>query len=261
MPRKPMPDVIVVLPGILGSVLQKNGKDIWALSAGALARGVFTGLGSVKDLTLTQDSPDVEDLGDGVTASRLMSDVHLIPGLWKIDGYSKIASYIRSTFKVETGKNYFEFPYDWRRDNAIAAKRLRRMALPWLKDWQATSGMKMAKLILVCHSMGGLVARYFLENLGGWEHTRSLVTFGTPYRGSLNALDFIANGLQKKLGPITLLDLSDFLRSLTSVYQFLPVYDCYDQGEGILRNVGEIQGIPNLVAKKSGTPLKFQNPT
>jgi pimeloyl-ACP methyl ester carboxylesterase len=39
------------------------------------------------------------------------------------------------------------------------------------------------KLILVGHSMGGLVARYFLECLEGWRDTRRLVTFGTPYRG------------------------------------------------------------------------------
>ena len=30
MPRKQMGDVIVMLPGITGSVLQKDGKDVWA---------------------------------------------------------------------------------------------------------------------------------------------------------------------------------------------------------------------------------------
>jgi hypothetical protein len=35
--------------------------------------------------------------------------------------------------------------------------------------------------------MGGLVARYYLEVLGGWEKCRALFTFGTPHRGSLNA--------------------------------------------------------------------------
>ena len=40
-----------------------------------------------------------------------------------------------------------------------------------------------AKLILIGHSMGGLVARYFLECLDGWRDTRMLITFGTPHRG------------------------------------------------------------------------------
>ena len=35
MSRTPVGDVIVLLPGIMGSVLQKDGKDVWALSGGA----------------------------------------------------------------------------------------------------------------------------------------------------------------------------------------------------------------------------------
>ena len=48
--------------------------------------------------------------------------------------------------------------------------------------------------------MGGLVSRYYLEVLGGWRDTRRLITFGTPYRGSLNAVDFAANGFSKFFG-------------------------------------------------------------
>jgi hypothetical protein len=36
MPR-PMKDVVVLLPGILGIVLRKDGKDVWAFSGGATA--------------------------------------------------------------------------------------------------------------------------------------------------------------------------------------------------------------------------------
>src|SRR5215213_8306491 len=32
--RTPMSDVIVLLPGITGNVLQKDGHDVWALSGG-----------------------------------------------------------------------------------------------------------------------------------------------------------------------------------------------------------------------------------
>jgi pimeloyl-ACP methyl ester carboxylesterase len=104
-----------------------------------------------------------------------------------------------------------------------------------------------AKLILVGHSMGGLISRYFLECLEGWRDTRMLVTFGTPYRGSLNALDFIVHGMRKGLGPITLIDLSKLLRSLTSVYQLLPIYPCYQAGgEGELVRLSEATGIPFL---------------
>ena len=59
-----------------------------------------------------------------------------------------------------------------------------------------------------------------------------LITFGTPHRGSLNAVDFLVNGFVKKLGPLKLADLSQLLRSLTSVYQLLPIYPCVDAGGG-----------------------------
>ena len=148
MARSKMPDVVVLLPGILGSVLQKNCKDIWALSAGAMARGLFTGLASIKDLALDSDPPGVEDIGDNVTASRLMADTHLFPGFWKIDGYSRIVQTILSKFQVELGQNYFEFPYDWRRDNRLAAVQLKRLSKAWLDSWRQKSGNAKARLVL-----------------------------------------------------------------------------------------------------------------
>ena len=219
MQRTPVTDVIVLLPGITGSVLAKDGKDVWALSGGAAMKSLLSLGGSIKDLELHGDDPDADDLGDGITAPRVMPDTHLIPGLWKIDGYGKIAATIKEQFDITPGANFFEFPYDWRRDNRASARRLARQSHDWLKAWRERTGNADAKLILLGHSMGGLVARHFLEVLDGWKDTRLLITFGTPYRGSLNALDFIANGLTKKLGPVTLINLTNLLRSFTSVYQ------------------------------------------
>lgn len=251
-----MPDVVVLLPGILGSVLQKDGHDVWALSGGAMVRGLLSLGDSIRALALTDDPWEEDDLGDGITASRLIPDVHLVPGLWKIDGYSRIANSIRSNFSVRPGENYFEFPYDWRRDNRNAARRLAASSAQWLRAWRESSGNAGARLVLVAHSMGGLAARYFLEVLDGWRDTRALVTFGTPYRGSLNALGFLANGFEKKLGPFTLVDLSDLLRSLTSVYQLLPIYPCHDGGDGTLRRVAEAD-IPHVDPSRSAAALAF----
>lgn len=234
MPREPMPDVVVLIPGILGSVLQRDGKDVWALSPGGLFRGL-TSLGkSIKSLALDGDDPFAEDLGDGVTAPRLMPDLHMIPGgFWKIDGYGKVAAFIKSNFDVTEGENYFEFPYDWRRDNRAHARRLERQAGDWLLAWKEKSGNQDPKLVLLCHSLGGMVARYYIEALGGWKCTRALITFGTPFYGSLNAIDFLSNGFSKGIGPLTL-DLWPLLRSLTSVHQLLPIYKCVTDANGTL---------------------------
>jgi pimeloyl-ACP methyl ester carboxylesterase len=237
---RPMTDVVVLLPGITGSVLRDDrGRDLWAPTAGTVARALVTLGRSVSELELLDENVD-----DGVTAPVLIPDLHLIPGLWKIDGYSKLSAYLQRQFAVTPGRNFFAFPYDWRRDNRVAARRLKDQTDRWLREWRRQ--VPDAKLILVAHSMGGLVARYFLECLEGWRDTRRLVTFGTPYRGSLNALDFLLYGWRKSLGPVPMPDLSRLLQSFPSVYQLLPIYPCLDQGDGRLVRVSEAAGLPQL---------------
>ena len=63
--KAPMKDIVVILPGILGSVLQKDGKDLWAVS-GQAVWDVFThSEQTLRHLRLSQDDPEAESLGDG----------------------------------------------------------------------------------------------------------------------------------------------------------------------------------------------------
>jgi len=233
-------DVIVLLPGILGSALEKGGKTLWDVSFGAIGRAVGSFGGSVNELVLSSDS----STGDGVTATHLLSDAHIVPFFWKIDGYAELSQFIQTKLGVTPGEDFFEFPYDWRLDNRICAQRLASAALGWLENRRRRCPD--ARLILVGHSMGGLVARYFLEMLQGWRYTRMLITLGTPYRGSVKALAFLANGLRKQVGPVTLLDLTRLVQSLPSVHQLLPIYPCVGEtGE-------ELQGLEAIDRRKIG---------
>jgi pimeloyl-ACP methyl ester carboxylesterase len=256
MPRAPMRDVIVLLPGIMGSALRRDGKIVWGFTGKALGSALFSRGKSIREnLTLAGDDPDVDDLGDGITANELIPDLHLIPGVWKIDGYTRVAKVIAQRFDVEEGQNFFHFAYDWRRDNRVAARKLRRLSHDWLERWREKTSNRDAKLILVAHSMGGLVSRWFLEMLEGWKDTRALITFGTPYRGSLNAVDALANGVRK--GPFGLMDLTTMSRSLTSLYQLLPIYPCYDDGDGTMLRVGETDRVPNVDPARAADALAF----
>jgi pimeloyl-ACP methyl ester carboxylesterase len=227
-------DLVILLPGITGSVLANaKGKEVWAPTGGAVWRAITSFGNSIEDLALASDDAD-----DGVTAPRLVPDVTLVPGLVKIDGYSRISQYLVEQLGLVEGQNFHPFPYDWRRDNRVNAKRLESQAMDWLQRWRASSGNADARLVLIGHSMGGLIARWFLECLGGWQHTRALMTLGTPHRGSLNAVGFIENGMKKGIGPFGL-DLSPLLRSFTSVYQLLPIYPCIEADGGALQRVAE----------------------
>lgn len=73
--------------------------------------------------------------------------------------------------------------------------------------------------------MGGLVARRYLACEGGAERCSLLVTLGTPYRGAAKAIGAIAHGIAKVPGR-TGERLHGLLRSLPSVHELLPTYDC-----------------------------------
>ena len=249
--------VVVVLPGISGSVLSKDGTEVWGASTAAIWKAVTSGGDSIRSLAIKGvDDPSLDDLGDGVKATALVQDLHIIPGLWKIDGYTGLVNRLRSSLQLEPGRNLFAFAYDWRRDNRVSARKLAQAAKVWLDRWRATSGASDAKLILVAHSMGGLVSQYFLEVMGGWKDALALVTFGTPYRGSLNALGYLANGFSEGVGPLKV-DLTSTLATFTAVYQLLPAFECVDRGDGKLARIGEIVGANGVDPARAKAALAF----
>jgi Lecithin:cholesterol acyltransferase len=249
--------LVVVLPGISGSVLSKDGKEVWGASTAAIWQAVTSGGDSIRSLAIKAvDDPSLDDLGDGVQATGLIQDLHIIPGLWKIDGYTSLVNRLKSSLQLESGRNLFEFAYDWRRDNRASARKLAQATKGWLAAWRAASGASDAKLVLVAHSMGGLVSQYFLEVMGGWRDARALVTFGTPYRGSLNALGYLANGFSEGVGPLKI-DLTLTLATFTSIYQLLPAFECVDRGHGKLERIGEIAGVKGVDAARAAAALAF----
>ena len=229
--RMEMRDLVVVLPGVTGSILAKDGKDVWALSSSALTTYLRSFGASLDQLTLhSVDDATLDDLGDGITATQLMPDSQIIPGFWKIDGYGVLTKRLLNSFELNEGRNFLTFPYDWRRDNRVSARKLAALIATALPVWREMSGNQQAKVILITHSMGGIIARRFVEVLEGWRLCRALITFGTPYRGSVKALSYLYNGY--KLGTV---DLSPLFRSCASVYQLLPTYPCCSFNDNVCR--------------------------
>ena len=218
-----MGDLVVVVPGILGSVLSNATGEIWG-TPGALFQTLLRFDRKLIALRLKADDASAPTAPDGVQATALVTGATLIPGFWQIAGYSGLMRWLREAMSGAVGteanlQNLIGFPYDWRRDNRISARLLGSAVDEHLRRWRETSRNPEAKVILVAHSMGGLVSRYYVEALGGWRQCRALVTFGTPHYGSMKALKYISNGL--RFGPV---DLSELVSTLPSVAQLLPTY-------------------------------------
>jgi pimeloyl-ACP methyl ester carboxylesterase len=237
MPQQTFGDLVVVIPGILGSKLARRDGDrlvtVWDFSIHHLASSLKTLISG--NIVLEGNGIDAPD--DGIEAVDLYS-YQLLPGFFGVDDYSPL---VRALQKSVGESQVISCPYDWRLSNRHAARKLDRVARSVLQEWRKKSGNADAKLWLVSHSMGGLVARYFCEALGGVEVTRAVITIGTPHRGSVRALEALVNG--KHFGP---LDATRLVRSLPSAYELLPLFPVLRQGsaQGVeMLRVAELYGL------------------
>src|SRR5512135_3285584 len=95
-----MDDLAVLIPGITGSVLSRDGRDLWNLSARTVWRTVISLGDTVRSLRLEYDNLDADVAPDGVTATTLIEDAHLVPGLCKVDGYSLLPKVLGEEFEL-----------------------------------------------------------------------------------------------------------------------------------------------------------------
>jgi pimeloyl-ACP methyl ester carboxylesterase len=237
-------DLVVVIPGILGSVLTRAGRQTWGY------RQVFR---SPRHLTarLTDDlafetnafADPHHGTDDGTVATGMLTTLGIIPGFWTIDGYDELLTNLRVRFLTDRDA-IGEFPYDWRQSNEYTARRLQRYVEPAL-DARRRAHPE-ARLVLIGHSMGGLVARYYAECLDTRKLTRRVVTIGTPYLGAAKALSVLANGHVELAGRR--IDLGDLVRFLPSVAELLPLYPSWGTTPARLAALGTpaatVPGLP-----------------
>lgn len=186
--------LVVVLPGIGGSVLARPGHRDDVVWSG--------GFGDVGNVLLW---PERLSIGE----HEWLEPVGLIRtrkafGVWTaIPGYDGVLRRLGELpgAVVDDGSpcgytvdaTVVGVPYDFRRSIVEAADRLdyqvrSRLAHLW------PGGGDRPRVVIVAHSLGGLVARYWLAQQENWRLCRALITLGTPHRGAPKALDVLANG-------------------------------------------------------------------
>ncbi len=74
------------------------------------------------------------------------------------------------------------------------------------------------KIFIIAHSVGGLVARYFIQRMGGAYYCNSLITLATPHRGSwLALLGFFSPLIVHFRALIQILPISRFIRKINKI--------------------------------------------
>lgn len=197
---------VVVIPGILGSKLGDVGCK-------RLTWGDRTSLWRFEELRLL---PNGQESAREHQPCGLIDRVQIL-GPLKVDAYADLLGTLRS-LDFRDGETLFSFPYDWRRSNYEAAK-----ALKVLLDRPPLAGQDVD---IVAHSMGGLVARLYIQELGGAPRVKRLITMGTPHLGSARMLEvadggwgFWANLVAGGLGNVRATALT-----FPSIYELMPRY-------------------------------------
>ena len=222
LPRHERPVPVVFVPGIMGSqLLRPDGSEAWLNLGNAIGH---------HDLRLPGTLPFLKDRDD-LQPGLLVGTDAFLPRAF---GFTEYADFIdlmdAAKFEPGLGKGhrYAVFTYDWRRDIVESARGL---ALR-LEGLAAETGDPDARFHLVGHSMGALVARYYLRFGGaeprtgdpvrwlGARRVASVVQVAPPNAGSIASLGAILDGERVGFSYTTL--AGPVVRRMPSVYQLLP---------------------------------------
>ncbi len=136
----------------------------------------------------------------------------------------------------QEGVNLFAFAYDWRQPNTYTAELLKSK----IASIKIQTGHD--KVDLVAHSMGGLVARSYIEGAGYQDDIDQLIFLATPHRGAPQAYlawegakfgNDLWDEFKERLFELEAIEhyhygpnkLFRYIRSMESVRELLPVYD------------------------------------
>lgn len=213
----------MVVPGIGGSVLARpgdpDGAAVWDASKSEIGKGLF------HPGRLDIDEP-LEPRG--LTESTKFLGFTLVPGyelllkMLEKEGFGAVDRRGDPNAPV-IGASVVAVPYDFRRSIVAAAERLDAVVDAHFDG--ASDAERAKRVIVVAHSMGGLVARVWLGLLRRWPWCRSLITLGTPHRGAPKALGWLVNGV-----PLASW-VTPTLRGWDSVVELLPRYPVVRDGD------------------------------
>jgi len=248
---------IIVIPGLLGSKLvdQDSGKTVWgAFGLGQVnpntpqgARLFGLPMAPGKKLKELQDNVKPAGALDRVIFNFLGFPLELnayynILQTLGVGGYRDQG--LGEAGAIDYGENHytcFQYDYDWRRDIVESAKQLDRFIQAKTQYVQEETekrfGIKLenVKFDIVAHSMGGLVARYYLRYGGvdlpedgslpeltwaGARHVDYLIIIGTPSAGSMVSLQDLIEGVSP--GVLIPHYPAAVLATMPSMYELLP---------------------------------------
>lgn len=216
---------LVIIHGFLGSRLKdaRNDENIWGEIRVSDALGGYSPE-LLRNLALPmRQGAKLSDLRDQAIPDGLLTEFKVRIGslTFNVEGYGTLIEELETIGYHRNpdgkGRKVYIFDYDWRRDLPENAIRLGKFLESCRRQQQQEIEKRFGiadypvKFDLLGHSMGGLLARYFLRYGGrdlpedgslpqvtwaGREYVRRAVLAGTPNDGYLDTGVELVNGLQ-----------------------------------------------------------------
>lgn len=211
---------IVFIPGILGSKLTVDGKEVWG--------GVFN---FEPELVYDPAKPASAEVFDKV-------EVNAIIKKFGFNVYGNAIQDLRDQF-TDASTEVFVFPYDWRQSNTLTASRLNDLLCVIAAQNSKNGGR--TSFIVAAHSMGGIVLKYWLGNY--WDKggdckdfklrdkadVERLFFLGTPHVGATKFVESMIDDYKlgegnEWFGRLLASGLNKYGASFESVYELLPIF-------------------------------------
>ena len=217
----------IIIPGLLGSRLvdTKTGKEVWPGSLFDVA------LGRYRDLVVDLDAKSGDNatlVSAGIAESKLGVDFYgeLLRVLVQYAGYERAA--LGGGRPRPGQRRLYVFDYDWRQDNVQTVRKLHDFILAIRADYADPT----LKVDVIAHSMGGLMARYYLRfgnadvlqdndlkvTWAGAGAINKMILLGAPNLGSVSAIEGFIRGQTVGLRRIP----EEVVASMPSTYQLFP---------------------------------------
>lgn len=197
------PEPIIFIHGFLGSEINGCGEELWP-NVGVFDRP------QLLEMALAADGVSPALGACNATVGNIVRSVI-------IDIYGKTVDFLED---LAPGSAYV-FPWDWRKAPQESLADLNRFII---EKRLAHNG---AKVVLMAHSYGGLLARLYLDSAGNRENVARAVTIGTPAWGSPKALFPLYAGVEAPGGGglnalLNKQNLHEFAKNLAGDYYLYP---------------------------------------
>ncbi|MFD5174832.1 hypothetical protein ACFWM1_03390 [Nocardia sp. NPDC058379] len=233
-------DAVVLVPGIMGSRLYDTENNCWVWGMEQVVQYSLRWRHRRGLRALHVTDAEREGRTGRIKACGLLEAPAWAPVLRGQEPYRDLVDGLRTA--VAHPDAILEFAYDWRLSVDHNAALLARAATDHLAAWrrhpaydkarQADPDARDAQLVMLAHSMGGLLCWAMAGISGASDDVRATLTFGTPFQGAVKTTEMLNSG-RGAPGLMSRKHVGELAKTLPGLHDLLPTYRCLQGRDGL----------------------------